>query len=251
MRAVEPVRRAEPGVGPEAGDDPGVGDGTDPGTGSAAGADPGTGEASGATPLVGRPSWLRIEIWRIRHCQRRKASRIRSLAWSSRRTFESDCIDPHRYAELRSPGLGSVSAEPDDGSIGRPNASFCQGSRGRIEVRGGPRRLDGNGDSASVFRHDHSREFAAPRSAPAVRWARSASPATAWRSAGRAAAPATAAPSSRSPPARRETSARTARRRGRPRTRRARRSSVRFERPGRRGGRRNRPRGPVKTFIPA
>ena len=94
MRAMEPARRAWPGVGPDAGDDPGVGAG------------PGTEEASGATPLVGRPSWLRIEIWRIRHCQRRKASRIRSLAQSSRTTFESDCIDPHRYAEESGPSDG-------------------------------------------------------------------------------------------------------------------------------------------------
>ena len=156
MRAVEPAGRA--GAGPEAGDDPGVGAGTDPGAGSVTGADPRAGEANGATPLVGRPSWLRIEIWRIRHCQRRKASRIRSLARSSRTTFESDCIDPHRYAELRSSSLRTVSTEPDDDSVVHPSANLCQGFRGRIGVRVGSRRLGGNGGSASVFCHDHSRE---------------------------------------------------------------------------------------------
>ena len=63
------------------------------GTDSVAETDPGTGDASGAIPLVGRPSCLRIEIWRIRHCQRRKALRNRSLARSRRTTFESGCID--------------------------------------------------------------------------------------------------------------------------------------------------------------
>ena len=146
MRAMEPApwAESEPGVGPEsrdfsetgvdsaAGADSVAGTDSAVGTGSVAETDPGTGDASGAIPLVGRPSCLRIEIWRIRHCQRRKASRIRSLARSRRTTFEPDCIDP--ADTLGSSGPWTVSAELDDESIGRLSTSFCPGFRGRIEV---------------------------------------------------------------------------------------------------------------------